>query len=80
MAANGDFLLMFQESVGPNDLYFRHYQWSTGWSGSESPVESRPEIVSVSNMAMNEAGAAIVSWRQRRAQVCRRFGPGAGTA
>jgi hypothetical protein len=66
MAANGDFLLTFPvgESAGPHDLYYRHYQWSTGWSGPESVVESRAEDAGAARLAMNEAGAAIVSWTQ----------------
>ena len=61
MAANGDFLLTFSEST---ELYYRHYQWSTGWSGPESTVESRPEKIVSTKLAMNEAGVAIVSWLQ----------------
>ena len=67
MAANGDFLLVFQDecrSVRP--VLPALPLVDRDWSGPESAVESRPEdIVSVPSMAMNEAGAAIVSWGQR---------------
>ena len=75
MAANGDFLLTFEQSVAPYDLYYRHYDWATGWSGPESAVES-PGKQGGQQLAMNEAGAAIVSWRQSGPG----RGPGVGTA
>lgn len=71
MAANGDFLLAFQDNTAYSEpfgrrLYYRHYQWSAGdWSGPESPLESRPESITRYNrLAMNAAGDAIVSWGQ----------------
>jgi subtilisin-like proprotein convertase family protein len=77
LAANGDFLLTFQDSNSiastgvPGNMYIRHYQWTgdtvreAGWTGPASVIESRPEDAIRPRLAMNQAGDAIVSWVQK---------------
>jgi len=64
MAVDGDFLMLF-ETYDTYDLYYRHYDWDEGWTGSVSPLETRSEWTILADLAMNSSGVAVATWSQR---------------